>query len=527
MAKKWLPTIGQKRLNKISEDLTEQLETPDKTDTSSNDGKRPFVLFADDDVNMRDYVRFLLKADYEILTVEDGVAALEVARTRPPDLILTDVMMPRMNGMQLLEALRGDPQTQDIPVILLSVRANESTKIDSFDAGADDYLVKPFTAPELLARIKAHIKLRKIRNQAYHAVKESKELFQSVFNGVPNSISVYKTLYHADGTIDNFEMFLVNDLMLKSLNLPKEEIVGKRYSDLFPNTSKLDILDLFKEVIYTGQPIDFERWYVQNGANRCFRFKASKLHDLLIVIADDVTLRRKAKIKSEQIRAKQLEMEERQQREIFRVTLRTQEEERRRISENLHNGLGQMLFSIKLNLDAIDLKNAKRPMEENIEKLKNAESLLADCIRESRRISHELMPTVLEDFGLKTAIENICSQLSGPCIFKPEVEKIPPSVDKEIELAIFRIVQELALNIVKHAQATEASIKIFIRNDHLNIIVSDNGIGFDIHKQSSNTTGLSTINNRINLLKGSLYAAYTTGKGTEIRIVLPIKVDPV
>lgn len=518
MTKRWFASKRQ-------EDYREQIGTKKGLFAYDNNEQFPYILFADDDVNMREYVHCLLKDKYRITTVGDGLAALELARETLPDLVLTDIIMPKMDGMQLLQELRRDPSTQYIPLILLSVKANDASKVDSFDAGADDYLVKPFTAPELLARINTHIKLKKARNDAYQTIKESKELLQNVFNGVPSSIVVYRTHYDTQGLIEDFELLLLNKLMCQFFNLPEQELIGKRYCDLLLPPSQSDILNLFKEVVYTGQSTDFEEWHEVNGINRCFRFRANKLHDLLIVIADDITISIEARVKNEELRAERQKMEERQQREIFRTSLRAQEEERRRISENLHNGLCQMLFSIKLNLDTINLNNKDTPIEEHIEKLKNAESLLTNCIRESKRISHELMPAILADFGIKPAIENMCSQLTGRCNFVTEIDHISHLIDQEILLTIYRIIQELALNVVKHSQATKALIRLYDTDDSINAIVSDNGIGFDIHRENNNTLGLLLIKNRVKMLKGNLSCVSATDQGSEVRISLPKTMD--
>jgi DNA-binding response OmpR family regulator len=95
---------------------------------------------------MRQYLYRLLAERYQVDTVADGEAALGTARTRPPDLVLTDVMMPRVDGFELLRGLRADPRLRDVPVIMLSARAGEESRVDGMDAGADDYLVKPFSA---------------------------------------------------------------------------------------------------------------------------------------------------------------------------------------------------------------------------------------------------------------------------------------------------------------------------------------------------------------------------------------------
>ena len=88
-------------------------------------------------------------ASFRVKTADNGKAALELAAAEPPDLVLTDVMMPEMDGFQLLAALRRNPATSTVPVIMLSARAGEEARVDGLHAGADDYLVKPFTAREL------------------------------------------------------------------------------------------------------------------------------------------------------------------------------------------------------------------------------------------------------------------------------------------------------------------------------------------------------------------------------------------
>ncbi len=99
------------------------------------------------------YVRDLLSAAYRVEAVADGEQALEAARRERPDLILSDIMMPRIDGLSLLKQLRADDQLRDVPVILLSARAGEEARVEGLDSGADDYLVKPFSARELLARV--------------------------------------------------------------------------------------------------------------------------------------------------------------------------------------------------------------------------------------------------------------------------------------------------------------------------------------------------------------------------------------
>ena len=132
------------------------------------------VLVADDNSDMREYIRRLLKG-YDVVAVADGGAALRSARARRPDLVLTDVMMPVVDGLELMREFRADANLSYVPVILLSARAGEESRIEGLEAGADEYLVKPFSARELLACVRAQLRLAKSRQLSREALRASEE----------------------------------------------------------------------------------------------------------------------------------------------------------------------------------------------------------------------------------------------------------------------------------------------------------------------------------------------------------------
>jgi DNA-binding response OmpR family regulator len=114
------------------------------------------VVVADDDADIRDLVAFKLEAaGMDVVAVADGAAALEACQDVPPDLVILDVMMPGMSGLDVCRALRDSIGLAQVPVILLTARAQESDVAQGFDAGADDYVVKPFSPRELAARVNA------------------------------------------------------------------------------------------------------------------------------------------------------------------------------------------------------------------------------------------------------------------------------------------------------------------------------------------------------------------------------------
>ncbi|MBV9776573.1 MAG: response regulator, partial [Acetobacteraceae bacterium] len=160
-ALRWLPDMDAGNL-----DIGVPLALP-----NAADGQRSSVLLADDNADMRDYVRRLLGGRYDVAAAADGQAALDAIRRRRPDLVLSDVMMPGLDGFGLLRAIRSDPSLRDMPVILLSARAGEEARAEGLDGGADDYLTKPFSARELLARVGANLAMARIRREAAEALR--------------------------------------------------------------------------------------------------------------------------------------------------------------------------------------------------------------------------------------------------------------------------------------------------------------------------------------------------------------------
>lgn len=146
-------------------------ETPEPV--HAPDGARARVLCADDNADLRDYIHSLLAPHYDVQMVPDGAAALRSAQQDPPDLVITDVMMPGMSGLSLLEALRDDERTRTVPVILLSARAGPEARVQGMEAGADDYLIKPFSPSELRARVAAHLRLSLLRKDVENTLRDA------------------------------------------------------------------------------------------------------------------------------------------------------------------------------------------------------------------------------------------------------------------------------------------------------------------------------------------------------------------
>ncbi len=167
-ALKWIP--GEERLNGNLPGEMGEIEDI-LTDTAS--GEKEFtVILADDNADMRQYVQRLLSRQFRVITATDGEEAFEKVVQKSPDLLITDVMMPKVSGFELLRRIRNHPDVKNLPVIFLSARSGEEAKVEGLDAGADDYLVKPFSAKELLARVEGNIKIAQSRIAAEKRMRD-------------------------------------------------------------------------------------------------------------------------------------------------------------------------------------------------------------------------------------------------------------------------------------------------------------------------------------------------------------------
>jgi len=149
------------------------------------------ILVVDDNADMRRYLRRILQQHWKVDTATDGMLALTRIRKSPPDLVIADLMMPGLDGLSLLSAIRDDPGCSDTPVMVLSARANEDASIDALTAGADDYLPKPFSARELIARVAvqlARMRLRRAERVAREVAEESSFMKDELVLSLSNSL---------------------------------------------------------------------------------------------------------------------------------------------------------------------------------------------------------------------------------------------------------------------------------------------------------------------------------------------------
>jgi len=411
-ALRWLP----ERLEAADAVESAQLNSQDKSSSVHEREESARILLADDNADMRQYVQRLLRDQYEVIGVTDGEAALKSARERRPDLILSDVMMPRMDGFELLRAIRADDDLKSIPIILLSARAGEESRVEGLDAGADDYLVKPFSARELSARVRSNLALARIR-------RESAEKFR--------------------------------------------------------------------------------------------------------VLSERLDAEVRARTRQLEERNKDLSKQSEQMRDLSRRLLQAQDEQRRHIARELHDSAGQTLVVLGMNLAQI-LRDTKGKDPELAKRAEVADQLIQQLHQEIRTTSYLLHPPLLDEVGLASAIEWYTQGLSARTGVNIDL-RIPRDfgrIPRDIELVVFRLVQECLTNIHRHSGAKNAVIRISRMNEVVSVEVSDDGKGMPREKleevqRGGSGVGIGGMRERIRQFQGELKIE-STADGTKILASIPV-----
>ncbi len=192
------------------------------------------------------------------------------------------------------------------------------------------------------------------------------------------------------------------------------------------------------------------------------------------------------------------------------LSLSSIEQERDRIALDLHDSIGSMLSTALLLFDTIEATNHDR--------MESVRQLLQDTQHEVRRIAHAMMPSALSKFGLTSAIEQALSKLSAQIQIQSHIENIETEISADAHVHIYRIIQELLSNTIRHARANAMRVEVVSRATHIYICVSDNGNGFD---QSLAKQICTTIVTRVEALQGSVNIRSRVGEGTMTEIQIP------
>jgi PAS domain S-box-containing protein len=217
------------------------------------------IVLADDNADMRAYVQRLLGDSYAIRAFASGADALDAVRRDPPDLVLTDVMMPGVDGFEFVRQLRADPATSTIPIILLSARAGEDARVEGLGSGADDYIVKPFTARELLARVGAHLSMSKLRQEAGERERTLRAEAEAAHLRLA---TILESISDAFIALDpEWRFTYVNAEAERSMGMSRADLTGRVFWDVFPETRSTEVYAHFVRAMTERVPVRFESFY--------------------------------------------------------------------------------------------------------------------------------------------------------------------------------------------------------------------------------------------------------------------------
>ncbi len=376
----------------------------------------PTILAVDDNDAFRySVVRRLRDAGFHVIEAATGTEALQLAR-KEPVLITLDINLPDIDGFEVCRRLKSDPVTREIPVLHLSASCVDSDhKVRGLDGGADAYLSEPINEQELVATVKALLRMREAQREARRQAEEAERARQE----------------------------------LKAINETLETRVQQRTAELEREISEVQKLSSF--------------------------------------------------------------------------LLQAQDEERRRISRELHDSTGQLLVALKLNVNRL---KAEFGTAQGVHILEDTEEVVEEMSRQLRTMSYLLHPPLLDEAGLLSALRWYVDGFATRSSLKVTLD-VPSELGRLpqlLETTIFRLVQESLTNIHRHSESKTGSIRIVAEDDEVMVEVSDEGKGFsfDLEGRASRPgVGILGMRERVNRFGGTL-EILSDSSGTHVVARLPI-----
>jgi PAS domain S-box-containing protein len=253
--------------NGLSHRSTLDSTTPPSAPSTQSFASMAHILVVDDNADMRDYVKRLLEQRYRVTTATDGIEALAAIDQCVPDLVLTDVMMPRLDGFGLLQTLRTHLDTRELPIILLSARAGEEARVEGLESGADDYLTKPFSSRELMARVEATLKMAQLRRES--ALREQAlrlaagQAHQETEVTFARLTQLLETMSDAVVELDRDWRITYQNAAAEQINggKPRSQVLGKTHWEEWPASVGTEMEYQYRKAMAEQVPVCFEHHY--------------------------------------------------------------------------------------------------------------------------------------------------------------------------------------------------------------------------------------------------------------------------
>ena len=446
---------------------------------------RGSVLVAEDHSETREYLcHVLAAAGFTVEAVADGRAALAVCEARTPEAVVSDVLMPGLDGFQLIERLRADERTAVLPVLLLSARGGEDDRIEGIASGADDYLVKPLSSRELVARVDGAVRLARLRRET--ARRQQADL-EALFSMAPDGVIVVGR----DGTI-----LTANERAGRLFGYFPQTLLGVPIEALLPaadhraahvGQGQTDSAALRQPISprreIKGVREDGSEFMAEIGFGPLlFRNQACTM-----AIVSDISERKKTE-------AERAEHEQRF-RHLSNRLLEVQEAERRALSTALHDRTSPQLAAIQINLKMLTKVLGNHDADDVRALLDDTAGLIAETTVGIREISANLRPTVLDDGGLLPALAGYAQQFTQRTGIAVRLQTQDATQDAGAGRAIQSVPHRAGsadqLRQARRGHDRDHPLRP-IAATRLSLTVADDGKGFDVDSQI--TAGLGLLN---------------------------------
>jgi signal transduction histidine kinase/CheY-like chemotaxis protein len=463
-ARRWLPEATSSQDREMEWQLHDAGRSPVSVAGGEEAPPPARILVADDNADLRAYLSRLLAPHYNVEAVVDGAAALQAARRCPPDLVLADVMMPELDGFELLHALHADPDLEALPVILLSARAGEEATLEGLAAGANDYLVKPFSAREVQARIATHLEIARLRREADTRAHELAVILEAMDDGVllidpggkivRNNTACFR-LVQIEHSADWQTVFLRATIAERNLLMRTTDPSGHPLSaEAWPANR------LLRGETFTGSQAQEYRITGMAGQQRLLSVSGVPLYDAQgqvqggIEVLHDLT----ARYEQEQERAQMLNV----------------------VAHELRSPLTSLKMGIELNLRRLARGTPVEPnqLQSNAQAVERMERLVNDLLNAARaetvQVGLQRAPTDLTALCKQVANEQMRTSGRKIDLDMPE-EPVIAEVDRG---RIGQVVENLLSNALKYSP-TEATVALQLRQEGGDalIAVQDSGPG--------------------------------------------------
>jgi two-component system sensor histidine kinase UhpB len=481
------------------------------------------VLIVEDDIVDRLACRRAISqypaCDFTLLEAETGRQGLTLAATQHPDCILLDYNLPDLNGLEFLAALAKDAGEVRIPVMLLTGADSAAVAAAAMKFGARDYLGKDIDG-QYLELLPAAIQ-RMLREQQ---LDDAKRQAEAKFRSLVEQIEAITYIVAPDG--GRTPLYISPQIQLLGFS-PEEWLADPAlHARQIHHEDRASTIAAIEENRHTGNPMRLEyRLLTRSGGILWFRDQAKAVTDesgnklFLQGILVDIT---QNKMAEEALRQSQAEL-----RQLAAHQENIKEAERKRIAQEIHDELGGLLTGLKANVSVYLARSARAGTAPD-PLLTEAMQLADTGFQAVRRVITDLRPSVLDQLGVWAALEWHTGQISKrsgvTCLCRIDAQAAAIDIDPDISTMLFRIVQEALTNVVRHAQASQAAVRVNLQNGFLVLEIEDNGKGIETGATPHDASwGIVGMHERARYFGGELTIAGHAGRGSLVTLRLPME----